>query len=532
MTTADSERPTAARAASATGSSRESPPPRRRSPYALVLTGLALAALVALSYYERTRALNASYWIDEGISVGIASHSLTDIPGLLRQDGSPPLYYLLLHLWTEAFGDREVATHQLSLAFALLCVPAAYWAASVWGRLAGLAAAALAAFSPFLDVHAVETRMYSLVVLLGLLATGAYVRGFVTRERRQVVLFALVLAALLYTHNWAFFFAAGAGAGVLALALTRRDMATLRDGALAGCAALLLYAPWIPTLLHQAEHTGAPWSAQPTGESLEEIPRALLGVDDTAVSVLVLAAAAGLLVVLWRGRDSDREAGRALALALTVSVGLAFVVALTEPGWASRYFAVFLPPAVLLLALGTGRAHVVGAIGVLVFAWVSYNPVTPSPYFKSNAEAVANELRPSLRPGDVVLSTQPEQVPLLRHYMPAGLSYADALGPVGDPTYTDWRDATERLRAAVPPASIEPVLRAVRPGGRVALVRPIVLGDFGWRAPWTRLVRERSEQIGAALARDRRFRAVGTYRGSTRVRSRRVGVTAVLYERR
>lgn len=54
------------------------------------MAGLALLALGSL--YLRTRALGSSFWIDEGLSVGIASHPLADIPGLLRQDGSPPLY--------------------------------------------------------------------------------------------------------------------------------------------------------------------------------------------------------------------------------------------------------------------------------------------------------------------------------------------------------------------------------------------------------------------------------------------------------
>src|SRR3712207_8764329 len=44
------------------------------------------------------------------------------------------------------------------------------------------------------------------------------------------------------------------------LAARRRDWELLRDGLLAGGGALLLYAPWIPSLLYQAEHTGAPWS--------------------------------------------------------------------------------------------------------------------------------------------------------------------------------------------------------------------------------------------------------------------------------
>ncbi|HEX8744452.1 MAG TPA: hypothetical protein VF712_15090 [Thermoleophilaceae bacterium] len=492
---------------------------------------IVLVALVALSYYERTRALNASYWIDEGISVGIAKHSLTEIPGVLRQDGSPPLYYLILNLWTGAFGTREVVTHDLSVVFALACIPAGYWAASVWSRGAGLAVATLAAFSPFLDIHALETRMYSLVALLGMLAAGAYVRGFVFRRARFVPVFAVLLALMLYTHNWSLFLALGAGLGILALAAVRRDLRLLRDGVLAGAGALVLYAPWIPSLLYQAKHTGAPWSARPSLSGLADVTDALIG-PDYLVAIVVLTAGAGLVLAVARGKPEDRQAILALGLALVVGVAVAFVVAQVSRGWAARYFAVFVAPMFLLLGLGASRARVVGVAGLIAFAVISYNPVTPSPYFKSNAEAVANEVNPSLRAGDVVLSPQPEQVPLLRHYLVDELRYADSMGWVADPRVTDWRDGLDRLRAADQPAAIEPVLRGVGSRQRLVLIRPIVRGQFGWRAPWTRLVRIRSGQIQRALARDERFREVGTYRGRTLVRSRRVGVVATLYERR
>jgi mannosyltransferase len=492
---------------------------------------LALAVLIGLSYYERTRALNASYWIDEGISIGVAKHSLVEIPGVLRKDGSPPLYYMLLHVWTDVFGTREVVTHKLSLLCTLLSIPAAYWAASVWGRGAGLAAAVLAAFSPFLDIHAIETRMYALVSLLGFLAMGAFVRGFVYRQRRFVAVFALLLTLMLYSHNWSLFFAIGAGIGILALSLRRRDWALLRDGLLAGAGALVLYAPWIPTLLYQAEHTGAPWSQKPGFDSLAEVPQALLGTD-LAIAAVALSAGAGLFLVARRGLPEDRRAAAALALALVVSIALAFGAALMNPAWASRYFAVFLAPLVLLLALGAGRARIVGAIGIAVFAVLSYNPVTPSPYFKSNAEAVANEVNKSLRPRDVVLSTQPEQVPLLRHYLVSDLIWADPLGRVRDPRVTDWRDILDRLRRARPPKSIEPVLRRVKPGRKLVVVRPIIRGRHGWRAPWTRLVRNRSVQIAQLMERDERFKEIDTYRGVTLVRSWRVGVLATVYVRK
>ena len=61
--------------------------------------------------------------MDEALSTGIASHSLSAIPGVLRHDGSPPLYYMLLHVWMSVFGPSETATHSLSLVSALLTHP-------------------------------------------------------------------------------------------------------------------------------------------------------------------------------------------------------------------------------------------------------------------------------------------------------------------------------------------------------------------------------------------------------------------------
>src|SRR3954454_20660766 len=185
---------------------------------ARLLAPLAVGGLVLLSIVLRTRDFDVGFWIDEGLSVGIADRPLGDIPAALRLDGSPPLYYTLLHLWIAVFGSAETATHALSLVFAVLAVPAAWWAArGLFGRTAGLAAALLAATNPFLTHYAQETRMYALVVLLGVLACGAFGRAYVPPgpepappravRRRWAAGFAAALAALMYTHNWALFFA-------------------------------------------------------------------------------------------------------------------------------------------------------------------------------------------------------------------------------------------------------------------------------------------------------------------------------------
>src|ERR687894_350077 len=100
---------------------------------------LVVGGLLLVSLYLRTRALGASLWMDEGLSIGIASQPLFDIPGVLRQDGNPPLYYMLLSVWMDIFGDGPGETQGLSVAIALLAIPVGLWAGwSLFGRRAGL----------------------------------------------------------------------------------------------------------------------------------------------------------------------------------------------------------------------------------------------------------------------------------------------------------------------------------------------------------------------------------------------------------
>ena len=267
-----------------------------------LLVAAAVAALVAVAAMLRLRALSAPYWIDEGISVGISSHPLGAIPGALRQDGSPPLYYLLLHVWMALFGSAPSATHALSAGLAIACVPAAWWAVAPFGAWVGLVAGGLMALDPYVGLYADETRMYSLLLLLALLVCGAFLRAFVLRRRVHLASFAILLALALYAHPWGAFLVGAAGLAWLALLVVgpaRRRLA--RDGVLAFGGAALLFAPWVPTLLYQAAHTGAPWSHRPTGRSLARA-MARIWSGQRAETLLLPAAGVGLAVAALRRR--------------------------------------------------------------------------------------------------------------------------------------------------------------------------------------------------------------------------------------
>ena len=464
-----------------------------------------LALLVAASLFARTRALDAPFWIDEGLSVGIASFPLLEIPGVLRQDGSPPLYYMLLHLWIDLFDSRsEAATHALSVFFAVLAVPAALWAGwSLFGRRAGWIAASLAAINPFLTIYAQETRMYSLVILLSFVASGAFVHAFVFRRRRYVPVFAATLAVMLYTHNWALFFILAA---LVALALCLRETRERRglvvDGAFAFGGAALVYVPWVPTLVFQALHTGAPWSRPPSPLELIGALYVVLS-GDGAVVALVLGAGGALLRIVRGPASPERTAVIALvALALGTLLS-GWLYSQFSPAWAVRYLGMLLGPVFLLAAVGLPRAGRLGlvALALVVLFWAPFRANDE----KSNARELAAQFETYLEPGDLVISTQPEQVPVLDYYLPSGLRYATPIGPVRETRVMDWRDAVSKLEAARPETTLAPLLDAVPVGRRVMVVRPVVRDEDAWKAEWTSLVRRRSYQWAQAIARDERF---------------------------
>ncbi len=501
-----------------------------------LLAGATLVVLVALSAYVRTRAIGGSFWMDEGLSVGISSHALTAIPGVLRQDGSPPLYYLLLHEWMDAFGRSETAVHWLSLTASLLTIPAAMWAGwSLWSKRAGYLGAVLCALMPFLTAYGEEARMYSLMALLALLTSAFYLHAFVYRRRGYLPAFAVGLALMVYTHSWGIFFGVGAflALGLLWwLAAREQRRALLIDGLLGFGAAVVLYLPWVPTLLYQTAHTGAPWANKPRFGVPVQIARDVLGGFGPAVAV-VLVAGFGIATLLnaKRARDDRERLSVWVLLAIPlVTLGLAWLLSQISPAWASRYFAAIVGPLVLLLALGLTRA---GKLGLVALALACVFWVKPTQYvdgYKSDVRDIGAEVGAQMKPGDLVLVGQPEQTPLVWYYMPAGLHYAQTIGAVSDPRYLDWADALSKLEAAQPDRVLPPLLAKLRPGQKVLFVRPITDGVTNWRAPWTQLVRRRSAQWGAILAGDPTLRQVQVapqfYRGASTV-----GDSAALYEK-
>ena len=161
------------------------------------------------------------------------------------------------------------------------------------------------------------------------------------------------------------------------------------------------------------------------------------------------------------------------------------------------------------MAAGLAAARGLGILGLVIVSILWGYDVWPTT--KSNVRDVAAAVGPSLSPGDVVVSTQPEQIPVLHHYLPPGLRYATLTGYVKDVGVTDWRDGVDRLEASSARRDLKPILDGLEPGRRLVLVTPIIFDMARWRAPWTKLVRLRSEEFSQYVTNDARFSPTAIY---------------------
>ncbi|MGH9083723.1 MAG: glycosyltransferase family 39 protein, partial [Acidimicrobiales bacterium] len=425
---------------------------------AQVVVGLALVSGLVLRFWT-----HSAMWLDEALTVDIARLPLHELPAYLSRDGAPPLYYVLLHFWMGAFGTAPTAVRSLSGVLSVATLPVAWLGARRFaGRTVAWIVVAVLATAPFSVYYATEARMYALVMLL----TGC---GFVAVDRalRQprpgnLVAVAVSVAALLYSQYWALYLVAAFGLWLLFQARRGRPpwrvpARWLLGATIVGC---LAFAPWVPTFLFQAAHTGTPWAKPP---NFGAIINAVTGFTDNQATLSTAGSSQGrLLAILYfvlaglalfgtaRDRwhiDLDvRTRGRGRGPAFVVACTLVAAVTggiLSGSAFSPRYASVVFVPLILLVAYGCLtladaklRAAVVLVIVGAGLAVSVQNVWTQ----RTQAPSVASALAAHARAGDVVAFCPDQLGPAVYRLVPHG-RYTALTYPRGSgPAYVDWVD--------------------------------------------------------------------------------------------
>lgn len=439
----------------------------------LALVFVAVALGIGVRFYPRS-----ALWLDEALSVNIAALDIADIPGALRQDGHPPLYYFLLHFWMNIFGSSDTAVRALSAVTSILTIPVVAIIATKKRSLsAGLLTVGFISVLPYMARYATEARMYALVTLL---VAGGWLFLLRLTSRAPKLLDAVGLTicstALLYTHYWGFWIIGTTGALLLWL-LWRPPNDLTYQGAKYGVGALLLsgvlFLPWVPSFLEQLAHTGTPWGTRqrPTasiGITLVDLAGGDL-VSESIFSAIVLVI---LLVVALTAAPKSRSVmviklstrpGIRLEMAvagLALAVGLIITFA-TDGAYASRYAAFIVP--VLAVAGGYGIAAFPAGLArplallttVVVLGATSVIGVGEHRTQSRHAAAIINE---AATPEDLILVCPDQLGPAFAREVRSDLTVL-AYPTLGAPERVDWRDYATRNSHADPVATAMTLLQ-------------------------------------------------------------------------
>jgi mannosyltransferase len=435
---------------------------------------LVVAAGIALRFWSPS-----ALWLDEALTVNIARLPLHEIPGRLKQDGAPPLFYYLLHFWMRLFGQSDWATRSLSGLMAVLTLPVAWLAAKRFGgRTVAWTTLVLLASAPFAVYYATEARMYALVILLtacGVLA----LQGALSKPRPgNLIAVGVVTAALLYAQYWSLYLVGMVGLWLLLSALRarhrsprskdwRRPIPALVAVAVGG----LAFVPWLPTFIYQSKHTGTPWAVPTnfagvvnavTGFTYNQASLSPVSSNQGRVLALIYFALAAL-ALFGIGRT-----GRIVELDLHTrprARGITFVVIgtlfaaiagglLTSSAFSARYAAVVFLPFLLIVALGSvtllnarGRLILL-SVAVAAGLWISVQSVHAQ---RTQAPRVAEVLAAQAKPGDIIAFCPDQLGPSTFRLITNPSQYSMVTFPRGiGPQFIDWVDYAQASRNGHP----------------------------------------------------------------------------------
>jgi 4-amino-4-deoxy-L-arabinose transferase-like glycosyltransferase len=428
--------------------------------YAPLAHYAALSAVILIGAYLRLTALSRqSLWFDEIDVVVRAQRPFGQVLHTFVQQGeNGPLYNLMLALWIRLAGISEIAVRFPSAVAGTLAIPLIYLLGRrVAGSTVGLLAAALLAISPYHVWYSQEAKMYSIVVLLALASTYAFVAALETNERLWWVAYVVVTSLMFYTHVvTVLVFVAQS----LYAVLSYRSWPGREKSWLISAAALTL--PYVPIAIWAAKVVGltnthvatwqppvALWDAIQIFGIKFAINRYNMTQQVRAEILYAVLAGIGIFTLAWLSR---RTGWWLLFTLLTVVpvFGL-WLVSIRQSVFSDRYGIVALPAYLLLIAVAVGwmlRQRVIWPLGLLAaffligLAWGPLRDVNRTDTAqKEDWRSAYAHIGQQAQPGDIILVQPGYLISTYDYYKqrdPALSQYqALAIGSFTVPWYTE-----------------------------------------------------------------------------------------------
>ncbi len=370
-----------------------------------------------------------SFSYDESYTAAIIGHPLTAIWNIAALDRYPPLYYIMLHVYSLVFGNSDLSLRLFSYAGTiLLSLFGIGPVRKIFGNPAGLLYTALVLFLPVNLVMSHEARMYTWSAVF---VTGAALYVFLASrdgKKRNWVLFIIFSILAAYTHYYALT-AVIVTSVFIFFYLYPRERGKLQAYFISLCIILISYVPWLPAF----------FSILQNPVSRMHSPHASIGnITDAfiypfgdifrsawpALPAFVAAAgfiASGLIMALKTWKKEDRMAVLASAVyILTIAGGIAasdFIRPLLAGRCVMPVTGLFIIAAAYGIKKTRPRLLQLPGLIVLGLLFIPQHIFIRENLFNGPAREAADYIESCARPGDVFLHTDEETFGLFCRYL-------------------------------------------------------------------------------------------------------------------
>lgn len=218
--------------------------------YKRFLTLIAPALFGALYLILCFCSIQQSIWFDESYTAYLIRSDFDDIIKYTAADVHPPLYYLLLKVWSMIFGYSDFALRAMSALFGAIAIMFAFlWVKYKYGKAAAIFSSLFLALSPNFIRYGQEMRMYTLVAAIVFAATFMLQLAIDNRYRRWWIFYAALVALGMYVHYFSIF--AWLAHVAYLLLVYKKEFFTKKIFAVF-LLAIAFYLPWLPGFLQQA----------------------------------------------------------------------------------------------------------------------------------------------------------------------------------------------------------------------------------------------------------------------------------------
>lgn len=237
--------------------------------------------------------------LDEPFSLFHSQRSVSEIFNYVNtSENNPPLYFIVLHYWMNAFGLSPFSVRVLSVLFSALTASVIFKTGEKYfNRSVGIAAALIFTFSTLHIYHSHEARTYALFILLNSLSLFFYLGIMAQPDKKinYVLLFASNIIVI-YSHYFGFFIVF---TELLLFFLLPNKKEIWKGLILVFSLLLLFYTPHMPAMWEQFSHkqSNGTWVSAPAlTEFYGNLNRFLNNKYCMAVLLAVLTIATSMLL--------------------------------------------------------------------------------------------------------------------------------------------------------------------------------------------------------------------------------------------